>query len=68
MHIATTNMVVLVSPFEKESRKEALVILEGMRKAFPASAGWVEDWSHIEPVRRSGRTTYRAVRAHHKEA
>ena len=49
------------SPFEKNSEQEALKVLQAIRDAHPASAGWIEIKGEIEELP-NGR--YRAVREH----
>ena len=52
-----------VSPFEKDTKEEALVVLNKIRAAHPADKGWVEVSARVEQTS-SGK--WRAVR-HHKK-
>lgn len=52
------------SPFLKDTKAEADEVLEAIREAHPASAGWQEMAAYIEYVPNEGK--WRAVRKHRK--
>lgn len=52
-----------VSPFERDTEDEANEVLNKIRDAHPASAGWKEEYGIIE---RLSNGKYRAVRKHKK--
>lgn len=52
-----------VSPFEKESREEAFMVLNEIRKAHPAESAWEEISAWVEQLPNG---KWRAVR-HHKK-
>lgn len=39
---------IFVSPFEKKSKSDALKVLDSIRRAHPASSGWVEIEGFVE--------------------
>lgn len=49
------------SPFETDTEKDALRVLEAIREAHPASSGWVEIHGFVEKLPNG---KYRAVREH----
>ena len=51
------------SPFEKNTREEAMRVLDEIRAAHPASHGWREINARIEQLPNG---KYRAVREHEK--
>lgn len=55
---------VFKSPFEKETEGAALDVLQEIRKAHPASKGWVELNSYVEHLPNG---KWRAVREHAKK-
>ncbi|MBQ2916859.1 MAG: hypothetical protein IJE59_01575 [Clostridia bacterium] len=54
---------VFKSPFEKNTEKEALDVLQEIRECHPASAGWVELNAYAEKLPNG---KWRAVRQHAK--
>lgn len=54
-----------VSPFEKETRADALRVLQAIREAHPASSGWVELNGYVEELPNG---KYRVVREHEKRS
>ena len=50
------------SPFFKDTEADALKVLDAIRTAHPASAGWVEINGYVEKI--NGK--WRAVRVHKK--
>jgi len=53
----------IVSPLEKETREEALIVLEEIREKYPIFKGWVEFEAYVEQLENG---KWRAVR-HHKK-
>ena len=54
---------VFKSPFEKDTEKEALDVLQEIRESHPASSGWVELNAYAEKLPNG---KWRAVRHHAK--
>ena len=56
---------VFISPFEKDSQKDAYRVLDDIRQAHPASSGWVE-FPEKTGVTKLPNGKYRAQRHHAK--
>ena len=54
---------VFVSPFHKETKDEALRVLQAIREAHPSTSGWKEIRGVVEQLPNG---KYRAVREHAK--
>lgn len=60
-----TFIETFVSPFEKETRADALRVLQAIRDAHPESSGWVEIDGGVEQLPNG---KWRAFRVHEKRS